>query len=340
MNRIPSYFGVWMVLIVVDLVQPLEGSVSSGPGRLVTLIQTDPHHPGTLLAGTAAAQLFRSRDGGVSWIPLSFPAALHAGLHALVIDNSKPDTYFVALSSELPQYAGVFRTVDEGATWEHLPGLDQKQVFALTCWASDGRVLGAGTQEGVFLSQDGGDTWKHLSSSNSSWPRPVVSITLDAKSRNTIYAGTPHLAWKTTDGGKRWFRMSRGMRDDSDIFVINVDGVRPKRLLAGACSGIYRSVDGGFTWKSLEDAVGGQHRTYLLARPPGRPNIVFAATSDGLMQSSDGGGTWQIVSPQSTRSIAFDPVDSNLVFAATDKGVLRSQDGGMHFTVLSTDSGL
>ncbi len=335
-----SNFLLWTVMVLFGGGPPLRANISTNPGNMVTLIQADPHHPGTLLAGTAAAQLFRSRDGGISWTALSFPPALRAGLHALVIDHSKPDIYLAALSSELPQYAGVFRSVDAGATWEPLAELKQKQVWALTWWARDGRVLAAGTQEGVFLSADGGDTWKHLSSSASPYPKPVVSIALDPNNRNTIYAGTPHLAWKTTDGGKRWFRMSRGMRDDSDIFAINVDGVRPKRLLAGACSGIYSSIDGGSTWRSLEEAVGGEHRTYLLVRSPHRPNVVFAATSDGLMQSSNGGDTWKLVSPESTRSIAFDPVDSRLVFAATRKGVLRSQDGGLHFALLSTDSGL
>jgi photosystem II stability/assembly factor-like uncharacterized protein len=326
-------------LSLVSWIVPLSKGGATNPGWPVTFIQTDPHHRGTLLAGTAAAQLFRSRDQGATWRPLPFPPALHGNLHALLIDTRRPDVYLAALSSELPEYSGLFRSFDEGATWQQVNGLKQKQVWALALWAGDTRVIAAGTQEGVFLSSDGGDNWV-LAASNSQWPRPVVSLTFDPKNRNTLYAGTPHLAWKTTDGGKNWLRISRGMRDDSDVFAISVDGARRKRLLAGACSGIYSSADGGATWFSLEDAVGGQHRTYVLARPPRRPNVVFAATSGGLMHSTDGGGKWEKVSPEPARSIAFDPVDSRLVFVATDRGVLRSEDGGLHFDTLLPAPGL
>src|SRR5262249_37465774 len=122
-------------------------------------VQADPHHRGTLLAGTATAQLSRSRDGGATWLPISFPPALRANLHALVIDPKQPGVYLAAVSSELSQYAGVFRTTDEGVTWQQLSGLGHKQVWALALWSSDTRVIAAGTPDGVFLSRDGGDNW-------------------------------------------------------------------------------------------------------------------------------------------------------------------------------------
>ena len=337
----PSHCSAWwIVIILVSWTTPVCDSEPNGPSHSMAFIQTDPYHKGTLLAGTAAAQLFRSRDGGATWLPLPFPAALRANLHALVIDPSRPDVYLAALSSELPQYAGVFRSLDEGATWEPLNGLKRKQTWALALWTGDSKVMAAGTLDGVFFSYDGGENWRQLVGSNAGWPRPVVSIAFDPKTRNTLYAGTPNLAWKTTDGGKTWFRISRGMRDDSDIFAISVDAVRPERLLAGACSGIYRSPDGGANWFSLENAVGGQHRTYVVARAPRRPNLVFATTSGGLMHSTNGGDTWRKVWPLSARSIAFDPIDSRTVFVATDRGVLRSNDGGLHFTTVMPASGL
>ena len=43
-------------------------------------------------------------------------------------------------------------------------------------------------------------TWEHLNS-NSSEVKNVESIAVDPKDPNTIYAGTWHLAWKTSDAG-------------------------------------------------------------------------------------------------------------------------------------------
>ena len=219
----------------------LCGQSYSGLRGDLTVLQVDPHHRGTLIGGTATAQLFRSRDGGETWDSIQFPGALHAALHAIVIDPGKPDVYLVAVSSETQQFAGVFRTTDAGATWRPIAGLEQRQVWALVRWRTDPKVIAAGTQEGVFLSRDGGDSWTLLSSSHSDWPKPVMSIAFDPTSLNTIYAGTPHLAWKTKDGGNTWVRLTRGMREDSDIFAIDVDGAQRTNLFAAACSGLYSS---------------------------------------------------------------------------------------------------
>jgi photosystem II stability/assembly factor-like uncharacterized protein len=121
------------------------------------------------------------------------------------------------------------------------------------------------------------------------------------------------------------------MKDDSDIFTIDVDPRQRKRLFAGACSGIYTSLDGGGTWSSLERAVGDSFRTYVIVRAPDRRNLVFAGTSGGLIHSPDGGATWRRLSEGTVRSIAFDPIDPRRIFVATDKGILRSQDRGLHF---------
>jgi photosystem II stability/assembly factor-like uncharacterized protein len=301
------------------------------------VVQADPHHQGALLAGTATAQLFRSLDGADTWTPLPFPAELRSTLHAVLIDPAKPNVYWVAVSSETPQYAGLYRSMDEGATWERLHALRQKQVWSMTAWAADPRVIAAGAQDGVYLTRDGGETWTAISSPVAA-PRPVVALAFDPADSRILYAGTPNLAWKTTDGGARWRPIHRGMQQDSDVFAIKVDWNQPRRLFAGACSGIYRSLDAGGAWASLERAVGAQFRTYVVAQDPRNANIVFAGTSAGLLKSADGGVTWRKVSARATRSIAFDPADPSRVFVATDQGVLRSEDGGKHFRQAKGDN--
>jgi photosystem II stability/assembly factor-like uncharacterized protein len=245
-----------------------------------------------------------------------------------VIDANRPNVYWVAVSSEIPQFAGVFCSVDEGVTWQSVPGLERKQVWALVFWRADSQVIAAGTEDGVYLTRDGGKNWRLLSLGGTTWPRPVVSLTFDPEDANTIYAGTPHLAWKTIDGGRTWKRIPRGMQEDSDIFFLDVDVRRRSHLFAAACSGIYRSLDGGSTWLSLERALGGAIRTYVVTRAPGRPNAVYAGTSVGLIVSPDSGATWYRLLADAVRSLAFDPVDPHRIFVATDKGVLRIEDGG------------
>jgi photosystem II stability/assembly factor-like uncharacterized protein len=327
-NGIPIASIRWAAFALTAMLCGGTGAELPGP---VTLVQADPHHRGTLVAGTANAQLFRSGDAGDTWTAIPFPGALRSTLHAVLIDPTTADVYWAAVSSETPQYAGLFRTLDAGATWQPLRGMEGKQVWALASWGLDARVVAAGAQDGVFLTRDSGETWTRLSSPGSPWPQPAVSLAFDPIDRNTLYAGTPHLAWKTTDSGVTWHRIPKGMHEDSDIFSIDVDPGNRKRLFAGACSGIYSSVDGGGTWLNLEGAVGAQLRTYVIARAPFPRNSIFAGTSGGLFQSPDGGAKWRRLSVGTVRSIAFDAADPRLIFVATDQGLLRSEDGGIHF---------
>ena len=320
------------VLAVGSCTSPLVGEGDITIADSITVVRADPHHRGTLLAGTASALLYRSRDSAESWARVPFPSELRSLLHAMMIDPGRANVYLVAVTSEKPQYAGLFRSADEGATWEQISDLRQKQVWSLASWAADSRVIAAGTEEGVFLSRDGGENWKHISPPQDEGPQPVVSLAFDPAHSNILYAGTPHLAWKTFDGGATWRSLRRGMQDDSDIFSIDVDKNRPRRLFAGACSGIYRSLDGGRTWASLERFVGAQPRTYVVVHAPRDANALFAGTNTGLLTSPDGGVTWRTLSGRTVRSLAFDPVDPRRIFLATEQGILRSDDGGGHFT--------
>jgi photosystem II stability/assembly factor-like uncharacterized protein len=331
-NQLSFIIARLAVLATAPWLSPLYGGAPVAIAGPVTVVRADPHHHGTLLAGTATALLYRSRDRAASWTRLSFPAELRSTLHALMIDPARANVYLAAVTSDEPQYAGVFRSLDEGGTWEQLHDLRYKQVWSLAALSTDWHVIAAGTEDGVFLTHNSGDNWTHISSPKFVGPRPVVALAFDPAHRNILYAGTPHLAWKTTDGGATWRVINKGMPDDSDIFSIDLDGDRPRRLFAGACSGIYRSLDGGNTWVSLEQAVGGQFRTYVVAHAPNSPNSLFVGTSAGLLQSLDGGVTWHRLSPRTARSIAFDPADPRRVFIATDQGILRSQDAGAHFT--------
>ena len=299
-------------------------------------MQIDVHHPGTLLAATSNAQVFRSEDSGDSWRPLLFPAQLRATLHALVVDQNNPGVYFVALSSDAPQYSGVMHTSDGGLTWKRIaePGL--KAVWSLAIWPQDSRVIAAGGENGLWLTRDGGETWKQIAPLDNRKMNPVVSLTFDPWDSKILYAGTPHLAWKTTDGGTSWQPIHKGMLDDSDVFSILVDDRNRRRIFAAACGGIYRSPDGGAGWTKLKEATGASYRTYHIAQDPFQPNVLLAGTSQGLVKSVDGGGTWRSLSAQSTRWIAFDPKRPNRIFIATDEaGLLRSNDGGESFQAIN-----
>jgi photosystem II stability/assembly factor-like uncharacterized protein len=89
--------------------------------------------------------------------------------------------------------------------------------------------------------QDAGATWTQISPPGSREIHEVESLAVDPVDPNIVYAGTWHLPWKTTDGGKTWHNIKQGLIDDSDVFSIM--SIRPSRstVFLSACSGIYKS---------------------------------------------------------------------------------------------------
>ncbi len=300
-----------------------------GPfGGSAAVVQVDSR-PGTLLAATSDAQIFRSEDSGDSWRPLPFPGQLRATLHALVVDRQNPGLYLAGLSSETPQYSGIMRTRDGGLTWKRMPEPGLRAIWSLAIWQQDSRVIAAGGETGLWITRDGGETWKRIEPWDDRKMNPVVSLTFDPWDSKILYTGTPHLAWKTADGGTTWQSIREGMLDDSDVFSVLVDDRTRRRIFAATCGGIYRSLDGGEGWMKLVEATGASFRTYHIAQDPAQPNVLLAGTSLGLVKSDDSGNTWRRVSTQSTRWIAFDPARPNRVYIATDEaGLFRSDDAG------------
>jgi photosystem II stability/assembly factor-like uncharacterized protein len=101
-----------------------------------------------IFAGTFDGGVFRSGDGGKTWVPIS--RALPNDSIRGVISNDRG--VYVATGR------GIFKTVDQGKQWVPLnKGLNNLsiQVFIET----DKGILYAGTSSGVFRSDDDGASW-------------------------------------------------------------------------------------------------------------------------------------------------------------------------------------
>ena len=324
----------WVVLCFLGMSALAAGAerpwISIGPfGGGSQVVAIDPSNPSRLYTLTSNSFLYRSDDEGHTWNFIRFPAQQAASAHALVINPANPQELWIGVSSGNAGIQGIYRTSNAGASWHHLDGLRGESVFSLALFANDSQVLAAGARDGVHVSRDHGATWNRISPLENKELQPVMSLAFDPHRDQTLYAGTPHLPWKTEDGGATWRSIHRGMIDDSDILSLIVNPKQPAQLFIGACSGIYRSDNSASLWTKLLGITGAGYRTYAVAQDPTHPSVVFSGTRDGLWKSGDGGKTWRKTSPHIVKSIAISPVDSKKVYLATqDAGMLRSDDGG------------
>lgn len=299
-----------------------------GNAEVITASKTDPN---LLLVGTKNANLFLSRNAGQSWEPVPFPRQYGSMLHTLVIHPTNPSIFYAAIADE-PR-TGLYRSTDAGKTWKPVEGLGGEEVYSIAIWEHDPKVIAAGLRLGVRLSRDGGETWKAISPADNIEIQPIVSVAFDPQNADVIYAGTPRLPWKTTDGGEHWNLSAEGMSTDSDIITVRVDPSKPSRVFIGACSGFWKSNNGGELWSKMSGIPFTSRRTYAFAQDPDHPERIFAGTSRGLYRTTDNGAEWHIISPHEIKSLAIS--DGSLYVATADAGLFKSSDNGSTFSPIN-----
>lgn len=296
-----------------------------------------PRSAARILLGTSTGSIFLSTDAGHSW---SQWARLGDGDH-YVVDHiiahpTNPDIIFASAWSVEDRGSGdIFASHDGGKTWATLPDMHGKPVRSLAMSPSNTNILVAGALDGVYLTTDAGQHWVRISPENHQAIKNIESVAIDPQDPDLIYAGTWHLAWKTSNRGATWHHINKGMVDDSDVFSIIVDSENPQVVFASACSGIYKSEDRGEVFRKVQGIPFAARRTRVLKQDPRSPNTVYAGTTEGLWKTSDSGKIWkQLTGPEIVINDVFvDPLNSSHILLATDRaGVLASDNGGLSFS--------
>lgn len=325
----------------VPAFQPLHAAagrwLSIGPdGGDARSFAHDPTDISHVYLGTTNGWVYQSRDDGAHWSRLSRIGDANEDLVVdhLLVDEANPHTLYAGVWRLNRFGGGVWVSHDSGLTWQELPGMHGQSVRALTQAASNAKILVAGTISGVYESKDAGVHWTEVSPRGSGQIIQVQSVAVDPTDPNVIYAGTWHLPWKTSDGGKHWFNIHRGIITDSDVFSILIDPEHTQTLYMSACSGIYKTYNGGQLFRKVQGIPTTARRTRVIKEDPTDRKVVYAGTTEGLYKTLNGGESWRrMTSPYVViNDIYINPRHPQHVLMATDHGgVLASDDGGKSF---------
>ncbi len=306
-----------------------------GPsGGTVISLSADPGNNNKLYLGTADGHVFASGDQGAHWALLSrISNSQDDVITHIIVDPRNSNRLYASTWALYSNGGGVYRSDDAGRTW-NIIGLAHETVRALAQSPTDPTLLLAGSLTGVYISSDEGASWKKITPDNHSDLKNFDSVAFDVKDNNIIYAGTFHLPWKTTDGGKNWFPVVKGMIDDSDVMSIIVDPANPDNVHATACSGIYHSTNGAQQWVKYQGIPNTFRRTQLIRMDPTNPNTLYAGTTSGLWKTVNEKdfkritpGNWII------NAMLIDPKNPKRLMIGTEReGVQVSNDGGESFT--------
>jgi photosystem II stability/assembly factor-like uncharacterized protein len=304
------------------------------PGGTVITLEADSHDTKKLYLGTSDGHVFVSNDEGAKWQLLSrIGTGQDDVITHILVDPRDAKRLYASTWTLYSGGGGVYRSDDAGKTWT-VVGLAHETVRALAQSPTTPNILLAGSLTGVYRSVDDGATWTLITPAKHEDLRNFDSVAFDPHDDNILYAGTYHLPWKTTNGGKDWFPIKTGMIDDSDVMSVIVDPKDPNNVHATACSGIYHSTNGAQTWSKYKGIPFVFRRTQLIRQDPQNPQVLYAGTTSGLWKTTNE-NDWKRVTPGDwvINAILIDPKHPDRLILGTERqGVQISENGGATFT--------
>ena len=211
----------------------------------ISAILIDPKDPnvvyvasmGHVFAPDPNRGVFKSTDGGKSWNKILF-VDNNTGAICLVNDPNHPEVMYATMWEAIRKPwgltsggpgSGIYKTTDGGAHWTNIsrnPGLPQGVLgrVGLGIAASKPDVVYAIIQAkegGVFRSDDAGATWKRVNEEMKLRQRAFYYMTIyvDPKDPNTVYAPEVDALWVSRDGGKTFTKLKTPHGDNHVVWI-------------------------------------------------------------------------------------------------------------------------
>jgi photosystem II stability/assembly factor-like uncharacterized protein len=326
-----------------------------------------PSQPNVFYMAPVNGGVFKSIDYGRTWQPI-FDDQPTASVGAIAVSISNPNVIYVGSGEGLhrPDLSvgdGVYKSTDAGNTWTHLGLRNGQQIAQLAVdprnsdrvfVAVAGHPYGANEERGVYRSLDGGKTFEKVLYRDENVgasdvqldptdPQIVYAALWESREgpwENGVFNGDGGGIFKSTDDGKTWRQLTKGLPGSIVQANIAIAPSAPKTLFAAVktktISKLYRSDDAGETWRGTTDdsrpglAIGGGDLP-VVRFDPKNPQIVYSA-SIVCWKSTDGGKTWDgwrgAPGGDDYQNVWINPNNPDIIFLAADQGAIVTVNGG------------
>jgi len=278
---------------------------------LISPTQVRGHDP------SAYGGLFRSRDGGMTWVPAN-PGRIVSGAIALAVSPVEPNHLLLATDS------GLLRSRNAGLDWSlEAPSLLVGAVFAVAFDADGNRALAS---TGTALFRSGEDhTWREVSAPSGTLPARL--LVPDGPGR--IYLVGWRQLYTSTNWGTSWSAVASPLPDAPITQLLVAHGAGTVYAIAG--DRLWKADDGTSVWR-LADAGLPQGSVNALSGDPREPRRLWATARGQVFRSDDAASNWRSWGrpvenvPIVVRGIALSSGGRDAV-VTTDRGLYRSADG-------------
>ncbi len=283
---VTSGLGARQGQVTADLLKGVELR-SIGPalttGRVVD-VEIDPKNPSVWYVASAFGGLWKTTNRGITFSPIFDDNGVFT-LCCVTIDPKDSNVIWLGTGENNSQRSahfgdGVYKSSDAGKTWRRM-GLETSEHIGeilvdprnsnVVYVASQGPLFSEGGERGLYKTTDGGATWSAVLTISKD--TGISDIVFDPRNPDIIFAsayqrrrhvgqmiggGPEGGIYKTTNGGKTWTKLTKGLpagdmgraglavdgrKNPATVFAL-IDAKRPE-------SGFFRSDDGGNSWTRI-----------------------------------------------------------------------------------------
>lgn len=293
-----------------------------------------PTDPNTFWVGSAIGGVWKTTDGGASYVQQGDDLPYH-GASLIAVDPNNPDIVYIAVARH--EYydndgVGIYKSTDGGNSWSPT-GLTnsidtQRDYFQLIISPTNSNVLFAATRHGLYKTTDAGATWSVARGG------VCTDVAFKPGSGTTVYVVSKNNVYRSTDTGSNWEQVSSyGNTSEicvspanSNFIALNNDGE------------LYTSINQGDSWTYKSTMP----NTHTFGVSPNNTNIMYCGFVV-IYRSDDGGENWTQKTNWYNNGVhqevhadlhvvTFHPANPNHLFFGTDGGVCKYLENSDKFT--------
>jgi len=296
-------------------------------------VEFHPTDPNVLFFASQKEGVFKSTDGGKTWVQKNRGIELIQGEHdrpQVEVDPSNPNNLYVALPGP-----HVYKSNDGGESWRRSEkGINaDTRVTGLVLDPANPQTLYFSWEYGVYKTTNGGAEWNECSNAI------AYGIALDRRHPSNLYIAG-HQAYRSTDAGGSWITMNVSPRPMQSV------AVHPTKsslvFIGGGTEGVYRSLNSGKSWTASTSGLIGRDVQWLTANAR-QPVPIWAVSFPLLFESRDEGAHWELSTVSqmadpvvSVKEVQVHPKNADLVVALNGSNqypVVISRDRGRTWTL-------
>ncbi len=336
-------------------------------GGRIADIAVDPDRPSTWYVAVGSGGVWKTTNAGTTWTPVFDDQASYS-IGCITLDPANPSTIWVGTGESVSGRHvawgdGVYRSRDRGTTWEnmglkateHIGGIsvDPRDSSTIVV-AAEGPLWSSGGERGVYRSTDGGANWERTLDIDEDTgvtsivrlpANPDVLLAASYQRRRHVAtfasAGPGSGIHKSTDGGKTWRKISKGLPEgDMGKIGLAVTAADPSRVYATIEAdederGLHCSIDGGESWERRSSYISGgtgPHYYQELFTSPVDADKIYQVDVF-LHVSRDGGRTFTNMETGRNKHsdnhvVWVDPDDPDHLLIGCDAGLYETFDDG------------